>query len=363
MTLIKPKDPATIWAIWRRLYPVYNALAADQVIPVHPCPELEHPIDAPPAEVIAEAGKWFTRMDERIQVHQLRQFAQTSTAMNEEALRDFTQHHLNKKPHTDQDRDKVDFLLVQLFSLQAPQHATEADLSIRAVAKALEPVIGPVEVTTPEFVKPLNELLQEASRTKSLKALFTLRIIERGREIKSRCRDRFFDPLTLTAFARFGFLLRRTFFRLMHQDLNTILEGLRELETRGVTTLDCRKAQYAADEPTSRLRVICQSWRVMFQAEYSSGQPMCILVDLKTAVDLALAKSRVSPAKAQAAAAGAAAGAGAKAAGAIGSATIAKSGAAAKAGASSPAQPQSKVPLSSATKGASIPAPKPGRQK
>jgi len=36
--------------------------------------------------------------------------------------------------------------------------------------------------------------------------------------------------------------------------------------------------------------MICQSWRVMFQAEYSSGQPLCLLVDLKTAVELALAQ-------------------------------------------------------------------------
>ena len=75
----------------------------------------------------------------------------------------------------------------------------------------------------------------------------------------------------------------------MHQDLNEILDGLRELESAGVTTIDCRKAQFAADEPIARLRMICQSWKVMFQAEYSSGQPLCILVDLRTAVETALA--------------------------------------------------------------------------
>jgi hypothetical protein len=29
----------------------------------------------------------------------------------------------------------------------------------------------------------------------------------------------------------------------------------------------------------------------MFQAEYSAGQPLCLLVDLKTAVEAALAQS------------------------------------------------------------------------
>src|SRR5205814_9799695 len=129
-------------------------------------------------------------------------------------------------------------------------------------------------------------------------------IIEQGRETKASRGDRFFQPDTLAAFARFGFLVRRAFFRLMHQDLNEILDGLRELESAGVTTIDCRKAQFAADEPIARLRMICQSWKVMFQAEYSSGQPLCILVDLRTAVESALVHaSRRGTPKAKAAAA------------------------------------------------------------
>jgi hypothetical protein len=63
---------------------------------------------------------------------------------------------------------------------------------------------------------------------------------------------------------------------------------LRELERRGVTTIDCRRAQFSAEEPTARLRMICQSWKVMFHAEYSSGQPLRMLVDLRAAVDDAL---------------------------------------------------------------------------
>src|SRR5213078_2661858 len=130
---------------------------------------------------------------------------------------------------------------------------------------------------------------------------FTLRIIEQGRQIKIARGEEFFESGALAAFARFGFLVRRAFFRLMHQDLNEILDGLRELESAGVTTIDCRKAQFAADEPIARLRMICQSWKAMFQAEYSSGQPLCILVDLRTAVEAAL-KQKPDAAKAKAAA-------------------------------------------------------------
>jgi hypothetical protein len=106
--------------------------------------------------------------------------------------------------------------------------------------------------------------------------------------------------------------MRRVFFRLMHQDLNMILDGLRELEARGVSTLDCRSAQFSANEPVSRLRMICQSWKVMFHAEYSVGSPLRMLVDLRNVMDAALARtarkagtnSSVQRAKAVAAGAG-----------------------------------------------------------
>jgi spermidine/putrescine-binding protein len=37
--------------------------------------------------------------------------------------------------------------------------------------------------------------------------------------------------------------------------------------------------------------MICQSWKVMFHAEYSSGQPVSMLVDLRAVVEAALAKT------------------------------------------------------------------------
>ena len=84
--------------------------------------------------------------------------------------------------------------------------------------------------------------------------------------------------------------MRRAFFRLMLTDLNNILDGLTELEEKGVETIDCRRAQFSAQEPIIRLRMICQSWKVMFQAEYSSGQPLRMLVDLRASVDGALGR-------------------------------------------------------------------------
>ena len=291
MDSILPSSPAEVWVNLRRLYPIYTALAQEFSIENEPCLALEEGVQIPTAETIAEGERWFGEMDQKIQIQHLRQFVQTSQQINEAVLRGLLVRNFHSKQGTGGDRDKVDFLLVQIFSEHAPEDLDEAALSVKAVAKTLEPVLGTVEFKPADFLVELDDLIEESRQHKTLKLLFTARIIERGRQIKDSCGDAFYEPLTLAAFTRFGFLMRRTFFRLMHQDLNAILDGLRELESRGETALDCRKAQFSAEEPINRLRMICQSWKVMFQAEYSAGQPLCILVDLRSVVEQALQPS------------------------------------------------------------------------
>jgi hypothetical protein len=296
-----------LWTTARRVYPLYQTLAREFMIEAPNCRELEEALDHPPAEAVAAAQHWFAQMDQRVQIHQLRQFAQTSPLMTEEMLRELLVHYLHKKPRTADDRDKLDFLLVQYFSQRVSAEMTGPDIGLQESAKLLEPVLGVFEISTPHWLAPLEDLLGQSVRAKTLNELFTLRIIEQGRHIKSSCGEQFFEPAAMVGFARFGFLVRRAFFRLMHQDLNAILDGLRELEAQGMITLDCRKAQFSAEEPIARLRLICQSWKVMFQAEYSAGQALCILVDLRTAVESAmLHRDRLSGGKprAKAAAAG-----------------------------------------------------------
>ena len=146
-------------------------------------------------------------------------------------------------------------------------------------------------MTLPSWLEPLDDFIQAANACRSLNELLTSSTLEKGRKLKISAGEDYFEPVAMVAFTRFSFLMRRVFFRLMHQDLNTILDGLRELEARGVSTLDCRSAQFSADEPVARLRMICQSWKVMFHAEYSSGSPLRMLVDLRNVVDAALART------------------------------------------------------------------------
>jgi hypothetical protein len=300
---------AAEWRDARLLYPLYAALAREFVIDLPSHADLEAGVDAPPQESIEQARQLFSDLDARIQVHQLRQFLQTTTISSDEALRTLLLHHLHRQEQTDSDRDKIDFLLVQFFSHCAPSRLEDTDVDMAYVAQILEPVLGPVDLNVPEWLNPLDEVIQTANGCRNLNQLLTSRILEKGRKLKTSCGKKYFLPAAMVAFTRFSFLMRRIFFRLMHQDLNAILDGLRELENRAVETLDCRRAQFSAEEPIARLRMICQSWKVMFHAEYSSGQPVSMLVDAalaknaKNAKTAATAKPDATKARAQAAAA------------------------------------------------------------
>ena len=283
-------DFAALWSGARRLHPIYVELAREFVIDAPAFAALDEPVDAPDRETVEHAQQWLQDMDERIQVHQLRQFLQTSSLVDNDGLVALLQHFLGKTAHTDSARDKIDFLLVQYFSHVAPTELDDDGADIAYVAAGLEPVLGQVEPKAPLWLNALDRVLESARHCRSLDELLHGGVLEQGRKAKAQAGDLFYLPIALVAFTRFGYLMRRAFFRLMLADLNNILDGLTELEEKGVETIDCRRAQFSAEEPIVRLRMICQSWKVMFQAEYSSGQPLRMLVDLRASVDAALGR-------------------------------------------------------------------------
>jgi hypothetical protein len=283
-------DFAALWSSARRLHPIYVELAREFVIDAPGFAALDEPVDSPDEDTVKQAQQWLHDMDERIQVHQLRQFLQTSTLVDRDGLVALLKHFLAKPTRTDSSRDKIDFLLVQYFSQGAPTELDDNWADLACVAQGLECVLGQVELKAPVWLNGLDRVLEAARRCHSLDELLHGGVLEQGRKAKAQAGELFYLPIALVAFTRFGYLMRRVFFRLMLTDLNNILDGLTELEEQGVETIDCRRAQFSAQEPIVRLRMICQSWKVMFQAEYSSGQPLRMLVDLRASVDAALGR-------------------------------------------------------------------------
>src|SRR5579864_1649852 len=156
MTPSQPESPtpdlAAAWSSARRLHPIYTELAREFVIDLPACADLEAGMDAPGRESVEQARQWLDDMDQRIQVHQLRQFLQTSSLVDQSALAELLKHHLAKTAKTDTIRDKIDFLLVQYFSQAAPSRLDDDQVDLSYVAQLLEPALGEVELRTPVWL-------------------------------------------------------------------------------------------------------------------------------------------------------------------------------------------------------------------
>jgi len=161
------QDLAAQWKSACRLYPIYFELAREFAIDVKPCPDLEASIDTPGKEAVEQAKAWLEEIDQHVQVHQLRQFLQTSSQVNPEGLLNLVQHFLAKTTKTDTMRDKIDFLLVQYFSQAAPTDLDDDNADIAYVAEGMEPVLGKVELRPPVWLNALDRVVESARHCRS----------------------------------------------------------------------------------------------------------------------------------------------------------------------------------------------------
>lgn len=272
---------AAFWRTSRRLYTIYSELNRSFEIGLPSCTDLEYPIDRSDPEVLARVSQWLEQMDGRVQAWQLRQLLQSTNLQTEENLRALICRYLEKKNKTENDRDKIDFLLVQYFAHCAPQAPQEQHLTLAEVGRVLEPVLAKVPDQFPDWAAGLDKKLETLNQCNSLGELQKSNALVDVRELKLSLGERYLEVATLIAFTRFNFLARRAFFRAMHLDLHAIRVALNELEGQGVTSLDCREASLTEKESLEHIRHVVHQWKTPFRAPYSGGNSFLPLVALR----------------------------------------------------------------------------------
>jgi len=277
------------WEDFCRLYPIYEALARQLELPGGP-----YPLGTKSASWSDKKNRdrdllWLERMDGEVQAVHLRHFLVTPAVAREEGLRLFLQRHLCKAQKLPADRDKIDLLLVQYFVLFAPQDLIAGQIEPADVARILQPVLGELDSEALEPCEPLERILEAAQHCRSLRDLMENGLMEQGKMVKAEVGDKFYDPAALVAICRFNFLLRRSFIQWLHADLRAIGTLIAQLEKRGLRTVDCRTAGFAAHEPIANLRQFHEHWKPPFQTDYSKNsafkpyeQLMCLREDLET---------------------------------------------------------------------------------
>ena len=284
---------AARWRAFRNLYPIYAELCRRfELGPA--CNHLESPVDRSEPEVLKAVETWFSSIDARSEAWQLRQLLQATSLGTEEALSAVLKHYLGRQDKTCQDRDKIDFVLVQYLDQRAPHSLQNGSLELDDVASILEPVLGEASTVQPTWMAPLDEAQAELVQCRSLRELLERGLIERVRAMKEKAGQMFYGSAVLVAFTRFNFLMRRTFFRCLYDDLRVIRHEMHELERRGVRTIDCTRAQLSAEEPLERLREICAHWKQPFGAPYAAGHSLRQLIEIRAAVQAALESQRTA---------------------------------------------------------------------
>src|SRR5262249_34687267 len=146
--------------------------------------DLEYPIDRSEPEVMDRVRLWFDQMDGHVQVWQLRQLLQSTNLQTEENLRALLRRHMDNSQNSEVDRDKIDFLLVQYFAHCAPHGLYEQQISLEEVARVLEPVLGVLPESYPDWAEGLDIKLENLNRCNSLEELQKLGALLEVRELK-----------------------------------------------------------------------------------------------------------------------------------------------------------------------------------
>jgi hypothetical protein len=286
------------WEQFVRLYPIYEALSRQLELVSGPYPSAAKIGSWNDKRARDRDLLWLDQVDQEIQAVHLRHFLVTPAVAREEGLRLFLQRHLCKPQKLSGDRDKIDLLLVQYFVLCAPQDLIAGPIETADVAEILQPVLGEIETETPRGCEALDRILEAAQQCRSLRDLMEQGLLEQGKLVKAAVGDTFYETAALVSICRFNFLLRRTFIQWLHADLRAIGAALNQLEKRGCTVVDCRRAGFSSKEPIAKLRQFHEHWKPPFQNDYSQDsafqpyeQLMCLRADLEDALGPATASA------------------------------------------------------------------------
>ena len=283
--------PIDKWGEARAAYPLYAALAKQFELSQLPYPEGELPPAKPTREIFERDLQWLDEIDAKIKAFQIRQLPPATINAHEEALRAFIHRQLRKPNKSESDRDKIDFLTVQYFALCAPESMYHEEITLEDVARVLEPVVVNSDSTPLEWCSQLETILHSVKECRSLRDLLENGVLEPRRLLKESSGTLFYDPAALITFARFNFLVRRAFIRLLHTDQGAVIKAVDELERAGVRSVDCRRAGYSAAESIGSLRLFAQNWRPLYQKDYAENavnrsfeQLLALRADLEDAV-------------------------------------------------------------------------------
>jgi hypothetical protein len=226
---------------------------------------------------LASARHWLAVADLGISPFLLRN-ALDREPLSRETLLTLLHYFLDKQPHAENDRDKVDLLATRLFTDDAAgqplwprreelRRALDAALGARAA--------GEENITQEVTAHELESLVSRLEEFTEFNQLVEARVVERARALKTNLGDAFYHPHVLAAVVRFNAAYRGRFEHLIQEQLATVRREARERIARAwdlVRTIEETYEELAVPETERSGTVVIAA--IPRSAEARVGRPL-----------------------------------------------------------------------------------------
>ena len=215
---------------FREIHSIYRTLVENELKHSFPLPQmvedlLDRKRNPNESEPVSRAGEdWLELLDLAVTPHMLRTYVQEQGA-EDSTLRVLIRFLVTKKSHTQDDRDKVDWLATHLFRLREEQKRRPTSWPKNEVLEILDGFNFPMlSGSAEDLLMEMPALLDEVKFFENFSQITDSRIIQRARDLKNQFGDEFFHPDVLAATVNYNLFFGNKFHALMQETMRQVHE-------------------------------------------------------------------------------------------------------------------------------------------
>ena len=176
--------------------------------------------------VSEDIQQWLELQNLAVSPHMLRRYI-TDSRVEEPAIRALIRFLVAKNPHSQDDRNKVDWLATHLVRVRQERRQQPIGWPRTEVDEILQGMELPaLTAHTEDLLTELPSLLDEVKYLERFSQITDSRIIERARDLKDELGEEFFHPDVLTAIVNYNLTFGRKFQQLLQETVQKIREFL-----------------------------------------------------------------------------------------------------------------------------------------
>lgn len=190
------------------------------------------------------AEEWLELLDMAVTPHMIRSYFNERGAQDA-SLRVLIRFIVSKKSHSQDDRDKVDWLATHLFKLREEQKRRPTSWPKTDVVEILDGFDFPMLSRFAEdLLMEMPALLDEVKFFEHFNQITDSRIIQRARDLKNQFGEEFFHPDVLAAIVNYNLFFGNKFHTLMQDTMRRVHEFAQTGENRPPSAAEIMESDY-----------------------------------------------------------------------------------------------------------------------